>query len=116
MTLEPTLQGFLLLNPVQRRPEDPLDVGSLTRLVAASIHCQPERVNKQGPLHQSWGALFFWANETTGQSTERWWFRCSCSANQLELLVVTLLRQGETHHLTLIDRPDWSAEALVKHA
>ena len=59
MTLEPTLQGFLLLNPVQRRPEDPLDVGSLTRLVAASIHCQPERANKQGPLHQSWGALFF---------------------------------------------------------
>ena len=30
--------------------------------------------------------------------------------------VVTLLRQDVTHHLTPIDRPDWSAEALVKHA
>ncbi|QNJ00432.1 hypothetical protein SynA1562_01602 [Synechococcus sp. A15-62] len=25
------------------------------------------------------------ANETTGKSTKRWWFRCSGSANQLEL-------------------------------
>ena len=116
MTLEPTLQGFLLLNPVQRRPEDPLDVGSLTRLVAASIHCQPERVNKQGPLHQSWGALFFGRTKPPASRPSDGGSVAPALQINWSSFVVTLLRQGETHHLTLIDRPDWSAEALVKHA
>ena len=40
------------------RPEDPLGVGSLNQLVAASINCQPERVDKRAPLFRAGGALF----------------------------------------------------------
>jgi len=46
------------------KPADGVDEGSLTQVVAASIDCQPEQVDKHEPLHQSWGALFF-ANEDT---------------------------------------------------
>ena len=41
------------------KPADGVDEGSLTQVVAASIDCQPEQVDKHEPLHQSWGALFF---------------------------------------------------------
>ena len=41
------------------KPADGVDEGSLTQVVAASIDCQPEHVDKHEPLHQSWGALFF---------------------------------------------------------
>ena len=40
------------------RPEDPLGEGSLNQLVAASINCQPERVDKRAPLFRA-GGLFF---------------------------------------------------------
>ena len=40
------------------KPADGVDEGSLTQVVAASIDCQPEQVDKHEPLHQSWGALF----------------------------------------------------------
>ena len=46
------------------RPEDPLGVGSLNQLVAASINCQPERVDKRAPLFRA-GGLFFYASEAT---------------------------------------------------
>ena len=111
-----TLQSFLLINPAQLRPEDPLDEGSLTRLVAASIHCQPEQVDKYEPLHQSWGALFL--GERNHRPVDRAMvvpLLLLCESTRSSS-VVTLLRQDVTHHLTPIDRPDWSAEALVKHA
>ena len=46
------------------RPQDPLGEGSLTQLVAASINCQPERVDKRAPLFRA-GGLFFYASEAT---------------------------------------------------
>ena len=46
------------------RPQDPLGEGSQTQLVAASINCQPERVDKRAPLFRA-GGLFFYASEAT---------------------------------------------------
>ena len=94
----------------------PQDEGSLTRLVAASIHCQPEQLDKYEPLHQSWGALFL--GERNHRPVDRAMvvpLLLLCKSTRSSS-VITLLRQDVTHHLTPIDRPDWSAEALVKHA
>ena len=59
--------------------------GSLTGLVSSSVNCQSEKVDRHGAPSSELGGSFFLANETTGKSTKRWWFRCSGSANQLEL-------------------------------
>jgi len=98
------------------KPADGVDEGSLTQVVAASIDCQPEQVDKHEPLHQSWGALFL--GERNHRPVDRAMvvpLLLLCKSTRSSS-VVTLLRQDVTHHLTPIDRPDWSAEALVKHA
>ncbi|QNI97991.1 hypothetical protein [Synechococcus sp. RS9902] len=57
------------------------------------------RIETEPLLDESLGS-FSSANETTGQKADGWWFRSSGSVQiNWSSSVVTLLRQGVTHHL-----------------
>ena len=96
---------FFYLRPSPCRPEHPLDEGSLTRVAASFINCQPERVDKRAPLFRAGGLFFFGRTEPPASRPSDGGSVAPALQINWSSFVVTLLRQGETHHLTLIDRP-----------